>query len=224
MAIFRRGGPAIDVSGEGAELARHASGGKLTAIVSGMALLFSGLSLYQSVIKQPDLRVYVPPVMHLGRDDSGKLETISIPITISNRGAREGTVLSLDLLVRAQAGENSRIFYSAYFGSRPKAENEPFAPIAVPGRSSFSGTVLFYPKSEGKNVIIEKGAYDISMVLNTRFDDSLGLIDEIWRPKMEPLRFSMSLQDLQFKDMLRGAIVRMTNLNWTTTTGVINRR
>ncbi len=224
MAIFRPGRPGIDVAGEGAEMARNAPGGKITAIVSATALLFSGLSLYQSVVKQPDLHVYVPPVMHLGRDETGKLETISIPITISNRGAREGTVLSVDLVVKNQSGEKSRTFYSAYFGSWPKAGIEPFAPIAVPGRSSYSGTVQFYPKDEGKNIVLDKGAYDMTMVLNTRFDDSLGMIDEIWRPETKPLRFSMALPELPFQEMLRGAVVRMHNPDWTTTTGAIGSR
>ena len=225
MVIFRRGPPGSDVTDSAGEVARQSSGGgRLTALVSGIALLFSGFSFYQTVVKQPDLHVYVPPVFHLGRDETGKLETISVPITISNRGAREGAILSVDLQVRSKSGDKERTFYSAYFGSRPKAANDPFAPIAVPGRSSYSGTVLFYPKDDGKNIILEKGDYQLKITLTTRFDDTIEFVDKFWRPKIEPLEFSVVLPEFPFQDMLRGRIVRMHNVNWTPATGSITRR
>jgi hypothetical protein len=52
-----------EITAESGELARHylRSGGNLIAIIaSAMALAFSGISLYETVIKQAHLHLFVP--------------------------------------------------------------------------------------------------------------------------------------------------------------------
>ncbi|KUO54115.1 MAG: hypothetical protein APF80_14860 [Alphaproteobacteria bacterium BRH_c36] len=60
-------------------------------------MVFSAKSLYHSVLKQPELGVHVSPVVHYTRDANGNFEVFAIPLTIANHGARDGTVLDIDL-------------------------------------------------------------------------------------------------------------------------------
>ena len=64
---------------------------RLTTLVSIVALLFSGYSFYETVLKEASLRLYQPPLIHMFRQ--GFRDVLAIPITISNDGARRGTVL-----------------------------------------------------------------------------------------------------------------------------------
>ena len=81
----------IGETGEGRMTAR------LTTLVSILALVFSSFSFYETVLKQASLRIYQPPLIHMFRQ--GFRDVLAIPITISNDGARRGTVLSFDLQV-----------------------------------------------------------------------------------------------------------------------------
>ncbi len=76
-------------------------GGKWATMLSALALGFSGLSFYESVMKTADLEVYVPPVIHYARDQGGDVEQFAIPLTIVNAGARTGTVISMELNVES---------------------------------------------------------------------------------------------------------------------------
>ena len=97
-------------------IARMATrGNRLATLVSAFAFAFSGVSFYETVMKQPRLSIYVPPVLQYGHDDGGTLEVFAIPITISNDGARSGTVLSMELEVENladKADPKSKNFYS----------------------------------------------------------------------------------------------------------------
>ncbi|MEO1266015.1 MAG: hypothetical protein AAFV26_09950, partial [Pseudomonadota bacterium] len=152
------------------EIARETSGagasqgaiGVITGLVSVFALIFSGVSLYHSVLKQPELKIFVPQVVHYTRDPSADLEVFAVPITIANHGARDGAVLNLTLEVTSSEAGATKTFESAYVVDqdffvraanynmrtksfdrvdRPKA---PFAPLSIAGRGNYSGTLLFY--------------------------------------------------------------------------------
>lgn len=139
-----------------ADAAMHGGGGWMTATVSGMALLASGLSLWESTLKQPDIKIYVSENIQYTRDPYGSYEVMVVPVTIANGGARDGAILSLQLDVKNAATSQTTRFRSAYmadaqyFGSRDdvaarlKRPKLPFAPLSVAGRSAFTGTVLFY--------------------------------------------------------------------------------
>ncbi len=209
-------------------------GNWITAFASAVALIFSAISLYHSVLKQPELQFYVSPVVHYARDPEGNVEVFAIPLTIANHGARDGTVLSIDLTAKSVAGGKTKEFYSAYVvdGSyfvkparfntetrtyervnRPKA---PFAPISVPGRGNYSGTILFYRKVTSKDKIInEKGEFSLTLSLNTRLDQSLGIMDSLLQTRTKPITFKARLNFFSLNLLLVGGTHRLFNVDWS---------
>jgi hypothetical protein len=168
MAWFRR---AREKAGESAnEVVSHSAlvgGGKAAAtVISGVALLFSGYSLWETSLKHADLNVYVTGVVAYERDltaddyilPAGGFEVFAVPITIANGGARDGAVLALQLDVsnprtgmtgRFEATYTADAAYFANTGAkRPKT---PFSALVIAGRSAWTGTVLFYPVSYGND-------------------------------------------------------------------------
>jgi len=161
MRLFRRRAAGTDAN----EIASHAvlnAHGSVTAVVSLLALAFSGFSLWETSLKQADLSVYVTGVVSYGRDTSddinvqpaGGFEVFAVPVTIANGGARDAAILSLQLDVKnPKSGLSARFegnytVDAAYFvaagSKRPKT---PFSALVVAGRSAWTGTILFYPVS-----------------------------------------------------------------------------
>lgn len=209
-------------------------GSTMTAIASAVALIFSAISLYHSVLKQPELHFYVSPVIHYTRDANGNYEVFAIPITIANQGAREGVVLSIDLVAEGSGGETPKKFYSAYavdgdffvppasFNTQSKRFDRvnrpktPFAPISVAGRGNYSGTILFYTKGKAfPKVVHEKGEYKLKLSLETRLDDSLGPLDRMMRTRTQPVEFTARLAYYSESELLRGGTHRMNNVAWS---------
>ena len=156
-----------------------ARGSKLATLVSAFAFAFSAVSLYETVIKQAQLKVYVTNTLLYTRDPYVGSEVIAVPITISNSGAREGAVVTLELDVKQLDSGRTEMFSSTYtadaqyFGghddvtARIKRPKAPFAPLSIVGRSAYTGTILFYPKKDretGQKPLIE-GKSKIEMVL-----------------------------------------------------------
>lgn len=145
----------------------HAPSNWLTAAVSALALIGSGLSLWESTFKHPEIKVYVSENVQYTRDPYGASEVLAVPVTISNSGARDGAVLSLQLNVKNLTTGKEQIFKSAYtadaqyFGARDdvaarlKRPKLPFAPLSIAARGVYSGTILFYAASGGEAGLIE---------------------------------------------------------------------
>ena len=153
------------------EAAGH-GGGWLATTISAVAFLFSGISFYMSALQQADLEVYVPPVLQYARDAGGEVDVFALPVTIANNGANTGSVLAMELVVenpKAGAEPRSKTFYSAFTGEHPRdaqALNKSFAPIAVPGRATFSDTIRFYPQDNPlPKVLQEAGDYRFTLRL-----------------------------------------------------------
>ena len=164
---------------ENSEIARQSarqSGGMMAIVVSALALIFSAASLYQTVIKQAQLHVYLPDTINYTRDPDGSFEVFVLPTTMSNSGARNGLVSALKLEVRNLDTRTTKKLLASYFTSpgyfstkedisnnqrRPKA---PFAPLSVAGRGSVSKTVLFYPREYKKEPVDpRKGHYELKL-------------------------------------------------------------
>lgn len=210
----------------------HTLSNWIAAVVSLVALVFSAFSLWETSLKQPDLQLYVSPVVHYTRDGD-EAEVFALPITIANQGARDGAVLSLDLRVKVGEAGNERDFYSAYTvdGSfflppgrfdpatrnfervdRPKT---PFAPISIPGRGTYTGTILFYNKGKAwPKLVSEKGNFELTLEPVVRFDDSLGIIDRILRRHPAPVTLRVTLPWFSDQEVKRGGTFRMVSADW----------
>jgi hypothetical protein len=144
-------------------LARIATrGGKVATLVSAFALAFSAASFYETVLKQARIKVYVTDTISYTRDPYGGYEVFAVPVTLANTGARDGAIVTLTLTVKNLATGKSETLSSEYtaeaqyfagrddVAARVKRTKQPFAPLAILGRSAYAGTILFYTK-EGKS-------------------------------------------------------------------------
>ena len=147
----------LETSDQARETSSISSATVVTALASFIALIFSGISLYQTVLKRAEVRVFVPETVSYTRDPNGSYEVLAVPVTVINSGARDGVVVAMQLKIKNQESGYERILNASYVAeegyfstkedyragiSRPK---RPFAPLTIPGRSGHSATVLFYP-------------------------------------------------------------------------------
>lgn len=189
----------------------------MPALISVLAFVFSGISYYESAMRQADLWVFVPPVIHYGRDGGGDVELFAIPVTITNNGARTGTVLSMDLDVERAGGTDkdtprSKRYYAAYLGEHPRNSdgiNRAFAPASLAGRQSWSDTIRFYPVGNPlPKLLQEPGEYRFTLRLNVAEAADPGWWERLWTPRIVPVSFTLTLpfmseQHLNFR---RGSV------------------
>ena len=154
-------------------------GGIVAAVVSGIALIFSGFSLWNTSLQQSDLRVFVPPVVfYAGHQQNTSLEAIKIPVTVVNDGAQTGTVLSFNLAVTDLKSGRTKNFYSANI--LPGEGNPlPFAPMVLDGHSSRSAILLFYTRGAAETVeqvIAGPGQYRFTLSLDEAKTNEQGLM------------------------------------------------
>ncbi len=193
------GGP--QRSGDDATLASLSAaigyGGLQATVISAVALVLSGFSLYESSFKTAELEVFVPPVIHYARDHGGDVELFSIPITITNGGARTGTVLSMRLDVEDLKSHKTKRYYSALLGEHqvdPDATNRSFAPLSIAGRETFTDTVRFYPEGNPLPKLAEDaGDFRFTINLVTAVPSHPDLIDRYLRQPPGPIVFERTL-------------------------------
>src|SRR5882757_7199407 len=162
----------------------------LAPMFSGLALLGSVVSMWETTIKQAEVRLHVSDNIYFTRDPYGSYEVLMIPVTLANRGARDGTVLSLALDVRNLATNESKRFKSTYtadakwFGSRDdvsanlRRPKVPFAPVSVAGRGAFTGTLLFYPADNPEKKVVASNS-KIEMTLTAGVLSGSGWLDRL---------------------------------------------
>lgn len=174
--------------------------GLWASLISTLAFIFSGVSFYESVVKRAELEVYVPPVIHYARDGGGDTELFAIPVTITNGGARTGTILSMDLeaeSLKPGAEPKSKRYYSAYLGEHPRANdalNKAFAPASIAGRATYSDTIRFYPAGNSlPRLVSEAGDYRFTLRLNLAESAAPGLWESLWRAQVKPVSFTLTL-------------------------------
>jgi len=139
----------------------------LAPMFSGLALIGSVVSMWETTIKQPEIGLHVSDNIYFTRDPWGSYEVLVIPVTLANRGARYGTVLTLSLDVKNLTTNQSKRFKSTYtadgswFGGRDdvsanlRRPKVPFAPVSVAGRGAFTGTLLFYPADDPEKKVLD---------------------------------------------------------------------
>ncbi|MGE4129246.1 MAG: hypothetical protein AB7E80_13870 [Hyphomicrobiaceae bacterium] len=171
-------------------------------VVSLLALLFSGYSFYESVLRAPEIAVYVPPLLDYTDPDrpDSPLEVFIIPVTLANDGARSGTVLSIDLTVTNPRTGQSKRFYAARVGPWSAEQARPFTPATLAGKGSYSEAVQFFPRV-GEDVArildLEAGAYRLTLTLNTAAAAGPRFISE---PRVAPLSFERQIGQLDYRN------------------------
>jgi hypothetical protein len=211
----------IDASATNAIADIGTHGGRLATVLSALALIFSGFSFYETSLKTAELAVYVPPVIQYARDGGGDTELFAIPVTIVNDGARTGTVLLMELEAEnLKDGTQPKVkrYYSAFFGEHPReavSANRAFAPLSIPGRSTFTETIRFYPIGEPlPRLVQDAGEFKFTLKLQTAKSNSGDIWDTL-TPKPSAITFVrtlpwMSEQQLNFR---RGTI-SMHDKDW----------
>lgn len=208
-----------------AHIVEHAShGGLLATILSAFALVISGLSYYESSLRTADLSVYVPPMIHYARD--GGADVFNIPITIANDGAKNGTVLTMELGVenlRADAEIKSRRFHSAFLGDWPKDEKVPnrsFAPLSIPGHGTFTETVRFYPMDDSNGFVVDdKGDYRFTLKLTVA--KAASALDAWGGKDPAPMVFELNLPYLAVQHLaFRNGTQAMFSKTWKPATSM----
>lgn len=183
----------------------------LATIVSVIALALSAYSFYETVLKQAKLRVYHPPLIHMFRE--GYRDVLAIPMTVSNDGARRGTVLSFDLKVTNLDTNESKSFQNLHFGASPTGQTRLFNPITISGRSSFSDVVLFHALENGAFVETTGGVrLPLRLTLKMNLD---GTGDRYGPKSPEPIVFDMTATYVaEFREMQSGKATRFHDERW----------
>lgn len=205
-----------------AHAVEHGShGGLLATLLSGFALVISGLSYYEGSMKTAALTVYVPPMIHYARDGG---DVFNVPITIANDGAQNGTVLSMTLDVEnLKPGPQDRKtarFHSVFLGDYPRDDKTPlrsFAPLSVPGHGTITETVRFYNMGDVMPLLVtDKGDFRFTLTLTTA-KSSAGFLDEWFASEPKPLTFDLNLpyfavQRVEFQN----GTISFFNKDWKT--------
>ena len=203
-----------------AGMAHQRTSNALTALASGAAFVVSCVSLWETSLKQPDLQFYLGQNLSLTRDPWVSDEVLVVPITITNGGARDGAVLSMQLDVRNVTTGTTDRFQSSYtvdasyfgatdditqFRHRPKV---PFSPVVVSGRTTYSGTILFYPvKSHEKYSIGPKSSIELVASLETA--KPADWVDKMLAGKPESVSVKLDVPDFLPGALLAGDLARL---------------
>jgi hypothetical protein len=188
---------------------RHA--GLSATVISAFALLFSGYSFYESVLRSPALEIYVPPRIAYTDPDrpDSPFEVFILPLTLANDGARSGTVLSIDLEVTNPRTQLTKKFYSARVGPRGVRPVQAFAPISLACKDSHSQAVQFFPRADEtipRILDFEAGSYKLRLTLNAT---KTGRAYGPFAARVKPLEFEMQIGKLDYRNFAQFGTVPM---------------
>jgi hypothetical protein len=159
------------------DMPRQMDAGFWGTVIALIALIISGVSLYQSNLKQPMPTLYLPGSLRFGHDESHN-EFFAIPITIVNHGSRDAVVTRIALSVAKEGASNKPpVFVSSYMGNAPKPSESLFSPISVAGHASFAGAIVFASNSQqDAPAMPEKGAYSLCLAIQSETGDDIGFL------------------------------------------------
>lgn len=207
-------------AGGGAQPNRPRIGTWLSTGGSMIALVVSGVSLWETVLKQPSLKVYVGESMFYTRDPWGSYEVFVVPMTIVNSGAQDGAVVSLKLeLANVETG-NKDTFEAAYtadaswfagsdnVSNKTKRAKAPFSALSIAGRAAWSGTVLFYsPDYREKRVAEPRSQLKGELSVTAARTD--GLLDRVMGTMPSPVQVAMAVPNFLPGALLSGDVARL---------------
>ena len=196
----------------------------LSSFISILAFVFSAYSLWMSSLKRSEIKVFVAPVIRYASPyQNTNFEVFAVPLTISNDGARTGTIMSMGLEV--SDGKRSKKFYSADLGqwSIEKSRTgdfRPFVPIPIPGRSSYTDVILFHARLEEQvmQIVEDAGNFKFKLTLDAALAEDFGLVDRLWRKPPNPIAFEMILPALDHRAFTSGSgTVALHQKDWQST-------
>jgi hypothetical protein len=173
----------------------------MPTLMSLVALMFSGYSLYESALRAPQLSLFVAPRIDYTDPDRPEAvrEVFILPLTIANDGARPATVLAINLEVVDPRSQKKKMFYGARLGTWGETPLRPFAPIVLAGRATFSNAVQFEPRN-GETVprIIDSGAgaYAFKLTVETA---AARRVAGLPAGAVTPLSFEMQIEELDYR-------------------------
>ena len=173
-------------------------GGKWAIVISLIALVFSAISLYESLLRQPHVTLNTAGTWLYARGEGA--EELSVPLTLTNSGAREATVLSIELTV--SKGSERKTFRSLYLSNGAQDSRSLLTPIPIAGRSSFSGIVIFTPAISGSLLVDAAGDYAATLHPQTTFVRSFGWLDDLLSPPDETLKFAARLNEFPIAEVI----------------------
>jgi hypothetical protein len=172
----------------------------MPTLMSLVALMFSGYSLYESALRAPQLSIFVAPRIDYTDPDRPEAvrEVFIMPLTIANDGARPAVVLALNLEVVNPRTKEKKTFFAARLGTWGERPLHPFAPVVLAGRATFSNAVQFEPRN-GETVprILdqEAGKYAFKLTVETAAARQVtGLTAAV-----TPLQFEMQIANLDYR-------------------------
>jgi hypothetical protein len=197
---------------------------KASSLFSLIALLFSGYSLWETSLKHSELKVFVAPlVQYASPYQNSNFEVFAIPVTITNEGARSGTIMSMALDV--SDGKRFKRFFSADLGQwtlqkLQSGDVRPFVPIPLPGRTSYTDVIQFQARTDETvmQIVEAAGTFKFNLSLDAVLSEDFGPIDRYWRKDPQPLSFEMILPDLDQRAFSNGSgTVAMHQKDWQST-------
>ena len=187
---------------------------------SAIALVVSGVSLWETVLKQPQLKVYVGNSIPYTRDPWGSYEVFAVPITIMNSGAQDGAVMSLKLDLTNPENGQKDTFEGAYTAdaswfsgsdnvtNRTKRPKAPFSPISISGRSAWNGTLLFY-SAEAREKKVAEPKSQIAGFLTITAPDPEGWLDRAFAKTPAPIAVAFGVPNYLPGALLSGDVARL---------------
>jgi hypothetical protein len=188
-----------------ARLRRYSSVLKRAALsISLISLAFSGVSLYETVLKQPSLQILAGCNWEYGRGPGSYDEFFVVPITVANHGARAGAVLAIELT--ASNGEQSKAFVARFtIENLDEKHRRLFAPLAVSGHDSETASIIFTQQHLTTTPLVhDDGRFRVSLKLTTALDTSYGVIDRMFAPSPPEARFEIRLAEFDIGAILSG--------------------
>jgi hypothetical protein len=119
----------------------------VAVVISMISFAVSIVGFYTSSLKAPDLHFYTAPYIRHIVDSGSRNEAFYIPITLANRGARQGTLVSVNLIVTYLGDGSEKRYFGQYFAQANTQDlvGGFFTPLTLNGYSSDSRTICFYP-------------------------------------------------------------------------------
>jgi hypothetical protein len=225
MRVFRGGDTPGDAADITTDNARQFSGGLGATLLSAVAVIFSGYSLWDTALKSADLRVYVPRVIYYAAPYTNtNFEMIQVPVTITNEGAQTGTVLHFDLAVTDPRTKQTKHFYAAETGvwsmERTRTRSYTgFAPLSLAGRESRTESILFYTRGDDEKpeqIIREVGPYEFTLTATLAKDTGgiNALVGKAEETKPISVTFERMLPFYDARSFENGTIF-MPSKDWT---------